>query len=136
MTKSTLLALIAIGGLTAFGSMGRAADTTADKPDPKPKARQGAKPAQRPQDRLKALTEELKLTEDQQTKMKAALKEQTEKAQALRKDTALSQDERRAKGKEIREKFNAEVKKILTDEQFQKWEKSRADRQKKVRAQK
>ncbi len=135
MTKATLLALITIGGLTACGPMARAADTATDKPDSKPKARQGARPAQRAQDRLKALTEELKLTEDQQTKMKAVFKEQAEKAQALRKDTALSQEDRRAKGKEIREKFNAEVKKILTDEQFQKWEKSRADRQKRARPQ-
>ncbi len=132
MTRSTLLALITIGGLTAFGQMARAAEADAAKADSKPKVRQGA--AKRP-DQLKALTEQLKLTEDQQTKLKVVLKDQAEKARALRTDTALSQDDRRAKMKEIREKFNAEMKKVLTEEQFKQWEKSRADRAKRARPQ-
>jgi Spy/CpxP family protein refolding chaperone len=42
---------------------------------------------------------------------------------ALREDTSLSQEDRRAKMKEIRDAMQAKIKEILTPEQYKKWEK-------------
>jgi len=117
-TKFSLMAVIALGSVMALAPMTRAQENKDD--DAKPKAPQrGA----RPQDRLKRIAEELKLTDEQKPKFEAAMKEQTEKLQELRQNTTLTPEERRPKLRELRQDLSAKMKKILDAEQFEKWEK-------------
>ena len=64
------------------------------------------------------MMKELGLTPDQETKVKAAREEM------MTAMKALAPEERRTKGKEIREAFAAKLKTILTPEQFEKWQKN------------
>ena len=65
---------------------------------------------------------QLALTDDQKTKAKPIFEEMQQKTAELRKDTSLSQEDRRAKMKEIREAATAKLKEVpLTQEQLDKW---------------
>ena len=120
-TKFSVMAVIALGSVMALAPMTRAQEKKDD--DAKPKAPQRERTA-RPQDRLKRIAEELKLTDEQKPKFEAAMKEQTEKLQELRQNTALSAEERRTKVRELRQDLAAKMKKILDADQFEKWEKT------------
>lgn len=76
-----------------------------------------------------AWVKELGATDEQMGKIREAMKAQAEKGRALREDTSLSQDDRRAKMKEIREGMTAKMKEILNADQFAKYEKMMAQRQ-------
>jgi len=75
------------------------------------------------QERLDKLAKDLNLTADQKTKVEAVMKEQGEKMRGMRD---LAPDERRAKGKTLREEMSKKMKEILTAEQFEKWGKMRS----------
>lgn len=132
------LAVILGGSLLATGTAFSQDKAPAAKPDaPKASRNQDAPPApgsgprgQRmtPEERLKRLTEQLTLTEAQKAKVEAVLKAEREKRQKLRQDTTLSDDSRQAKSRELREETKKEMKKVLTAEQFEKWEKSQQNR--------
>jgi periplasmic protein CpxP/Spy len=72
---------------------------------------------------LEQLSKDLDLTDDQKTKVKAALDALKQEITELRADTSLSQEDRRAKMKTIRDEFTAKLKDILTPDQFAKWQK-------------
>lgn len=94
------------------------------KPDGAPGGqRQGNRP-----DRLKQMTETLGLSEEQQTKLRPILKEETDKMRELRQDTALTQEQRREKAKALRDDSEKKLKAVLTTEQFEKWQKARQER--------
>jgi len=78
----------------------------------------------RPGERMIA---ELKLTEEQSTKFKAAMAEQREKGTKIREDSSLSADQKREKAQALREESQKKIKEILTPEQFQKYEKMRSE---------
>ena len=63
------------------------------------------------------MMKELGLTPEQETKVKAAREEM------MTAMKALAPEDKRTKGKEIREAFAAKLKAILTPEQFEKWQK-------------
>jgi hypothetical protein len=100
----------------------------ADKPAPAAgqPARPDRPPGQRQAggDRMKMLAEQLKLTTEQQDKLRPIFAEETKKARELREDTALAPEQRREKMGKIREETRKKVKdaKILSDEQWKKWE--------------
>jgi Spy/CpxP family protein refolding chaperone len=82
-------------------------------------------------DQLKNLTDRLSLTADQQTKIKPILEDQSQQMQALMKDDSLSQDDRRAKGRSIRESTNTKIRDVLTDDQkkkYDEWQQEMRDR--------
>lgn len=82
-------------------------------------------------DQLKNLTERLSLTDDQQAKIKPILEDQRTQMQALMKDDSLSQDDRRAKGRSIRESTDSKIRDVLTDDQKKKydaWQQEMRDR--------
>ena len=85
-----------------------------------------------PEEQVKALKESLKLTDEQAEKIKAIFAKGQEKRRALREDQNLSQEDRRAKMREIQTAQEEEIKPILTPEQQTKWkeelEKRRAER--------
>jgi Spy/CpxP family protein refolding chaperone len=67
--------------------------------------------------------EQLNLTPDQKSKVQAIMEAQRQKMSAVRQDTSLSPEDRRAKMKATRDDMNTQFKAVLTPEQFDKWEK-------------
>ena len=98
-----------------------AASTCVFAEDEKPKAPGGRAPGER----LKTLTEKLGLTEEQQAKIKDIFAKTAPKAKALREDTALSQEDKRAKMMELRKAEAEEIRAVLTPEQQEKMKEMR-----------
>ncbi len=119
-----LIAALAAGSLLVWSPALRADDT--NKPPSTPSA--GAPPAgQRPPGMrvaptLDQLAHQLQLTEDQKTKVKPILDAQQQKITSLREDTSLSQEDRRAKMQAVRQDTTAQLKAVLTPEQFDKYQ--------------
>jgi periplasmic protein CpxP/Spy len=67
--------------------------------------------------RMQKLSQELNLTPDQQTKIKPIFQQARAQAKTIRQDTSLSQDQKRAKMKELHENTMAQLNGILTPEQ-------------------
>jgi Spy/CpxP family protein refolding chaperone len=80
------------------------------------------------------IAEELNLTDQQKEKTKAIFQEEGRKLRQLRQDKELSREDKMAKVREIRRSIEGELKPILTAEQWEKWQKVRADFQKERRA--
>jgi periplasmic protein CpxP/Spy len=72
--------------------------------------------------RLQHLTKALNLTEDQQTKIKPILENETQQLQALRQDTSVAQQDRWSKMKAIRDNTTSQITPILTPDQQKKYE--------------
>jgi len=70
---------------------------------------------------LQMLAEELGLTADQKAKLGPIMKHQQEQMQALRKDESLSQEQRREKGRALREENQKAIAAVLTPEQAKKF---------------
>ena len=70
---------------------------------------------------LEMLTKKLDLTPDQQTKLKPIFEDRHEKMKALRDDTSLTPDDKKAKGKALMESSNDQIKAILTPDQQTKF---------------
>lgn len=113
LNKSSIFALMTLGGLMAFGPVASAQD----QPKPDAPAPGGRRP------NVEKTMEILKLTDDQKEKVKPILKDQAEKMKALRDDTSVSAEDKRPKMKEIREATDAKLKPILTDDQFAQYKK-------------
>jgi Spy/CpxP family protein refolding chaperone len=71
---------------------------------------------------IEQLKTDLKLTDEQVPKVQAVLDDTRKKMQALRDDSALSQDDRRAKMTTIREEQTKKMKEILKPDQFEKYQ--------------
>ena len=113
MHKVSLMAALAAGALIALSPVLRAQDS---KPEGRPPG-QGQR-GERMKERLAKMAEELKLTDAQKPKVEAVLKEQGEKMRELRDATP---EERREKGKALREETAKKLKDILTPEQYEKY---------------
>lgn len=72
-------------------------------------------------DRLGMMKENLNLTPEQVDKIKPILEADREKMKALREDKNLSQEDRRAKMRDILRESAQQIKPILTPEQQEKW---------------
>jgi protein CpxP len=113
ITKTLMLAsLVAAGLMTGLSLQAQ------DAPKDKPPGEQAAPGRARPD-----FAKELNLTEDQKPKFQAIMKGAQEKRKALREDTALSQEDKKAKSKAIQADVTKQMKELLTAEQFAKWEK-------------
>lgn len=88
--------------------------------DEKPKA------AKAVGERLKTLGEKLGLTDEQKEKVKEIIQKNMPKMKELRADTALSQEDKRAKMMELRKAEMAEIRALLTPEQQEKMKEMRA----------
>lgn len=119
--KSQSLALPLLAVLTAFTApVVRAADESA--PPPPPAEGRGPGSRMNAAEQLKRLTEQLDLTADQQAKIKPVLEDRDAKAKALMNDTSLSQDEKRAKNRELMKSTHDQVRALLTADQQQKYD--------------
>jgi Spy/CpxP family protein refolding chaperone len=106
---------------------GFAADTSAAKSAEKPKA-VPAPVQDSTQESLQRMTEELKLTAEQQKKVKKVLEAFEQKMSAARANKKLTPQEFAAKGREARAANDQQFKEILTSEQYQGWQKILAQR--------
>ena len=70
------------------------------------------------------MAQQLNLTDDQKAKVKTILDGQMQKMRELRDDTSLSPEDRRPKMQAIREETTAQMKAVLTPDQFEKWQKT------------
>ena len=66
---------------------------------------------------LQNLTEKLNLTDDQKAKLKPIVEDQMRQMKAVRQDSSLSEDQRRAKMKSIHESLHDQINAVLTPEQ-------------------
>jgi periplasmic protein CpxP/Spy len=120
MQKVSLMAALAAGALIAFSPLVRAED----KPTPPEKRPPQGQRGEMAKERIAKMAEELKLTDEQKTKVTALLKEQQEKMRGMKEATP---EERKEKMKAGREEMQKKMKEILTPEQFTKWEKLRKE---------
>ena len=72
-------------------------------------------------ERMQDTAKELNLTDEQKEKLQTIIRAQAGKLRELRQDTSLSAEDKKEKLRTIREEITAEVKKVLTPEQFEKW---------------
>ena len=79
-------------------------------------------PQQMAQRQTERMTERLSLTADQTAKVLEINKKLAEKMQAARNSGELTPDNRRAFRKKQGEERDVELKKVLTEEQWTKWE--------------
>jgi protein CpxP len=119
-TKVSLIAALIAGVLVAYSPAASAQAANDTNAPPRGAGRPGGPQALK--ERVNKMAEELKLTDDQKTKVEVALKEQGEKMRASR-DPNATPEERRARMKTNREELSKKMKGILTAEQFAKWEK-------------
>src|SRR5947199_10847817 len=102
--KLSLIAALALGGLLACSSMASAQDAKEGKKGGK----RGGPTAER---QLEAMTERLKLTDEQKPKVKAVLEDRDKKMQEI------PAEERREKGMAVRQATDKKLKEILTADQ-------------------
>jgi len=115
MQKVSLMAALAAGALIALSPLVRAED----KPTPPANHPPTGQRAEMAKERLAKMAEELKLSEDQKTKVAAAMKAQAEAMRGIREATP---EERKEKMKAGRAEMDKQMKSILTPEQYTKWE--------------
>ena len=127
MKKFGLIAAIALGGLLSCGSLTHAQDAPAKKDAPPPDAAgagaPGAARAAAVRERMQRMDVDLKLTEEQKTKIRESRTALGEKMRALQQNQDLTPEAKREKMKELRDSNQATMKTILTPEQFEKWQK-------------
>jgi len=109
------MAFIAVTATLSLQPLARAADTDQPTP-PAPSSRPAA-----PRERMQEMARELNLTPDQIAKLQTIVREREEKLRQLRQDPSLAPEEKRLKLMTARAEIMAEVKKVLTPEQFEKW---------------
>jgi Spy/CpxP family protein refolding chaperone len=128
ITKMTLMAALAVGGLLALSPALRADDATNTPPagGPPPGDRGPGMRGRGPS--FDMVAQRLNLTDDQKPKVKAILDDQQEKMRGLWQDQDLSREDRMAKMNSIREETNTKLKAVLTAEQFQKFQEMRPRR--------
>jgi len=73
------------------------------------------------------LTEALSLTEEQKPKVKAVLEESSKKRQEIFADSSLSREDRMEKMRPIQQEQDKKLKEILKPDQYEKYEKIRAE---------
>jgi hypothetical protein len=81
-----------------------------------------------PDQRTQELTKKLKLSSDQQAKVKDALVSEHSQMESLHQDSSLSQDDRRAKMMDIRKGTDTQIRGILDSNQQKKWDEMQAQR--------
>jgi hypothetical protein len=79
---------------------------------------------------VKHLTKALKLSDDQQAKVRSALEDQHKQMEQIRSDSSLSRDNRISKMKEIRDSTNTQIKAVLNDDQQKKFDELQQKHQK------
>jgi Spy/CpxP family protein refolding chaperone len=86
-----------------------------------------------PDDRLKHMTKDFKLTTDQQTKIKPILEAEQKKMQDLMNDASGDRESMRAKMQEIQKDASKQVRDLLDDKQKDQFDKQEQEHQQRMR---
>ncbi|HEX6227147.1 MAG TPA: hypothetical protein VFZ52_22160 [Chryseolinea sp.] len=76
------------------------------------------------------MKETLSLSEEQTAKIKTLDKEFADKFHTLRNDSTVAREDLRDKAKKLRDEYRSRTKSVLTEEQYKKWERQKADHRK------
>ncbi len=115
LNRRTLVSLAAVAGALSFQPLTCAADTN----EPAPPTGGGGPGALR--ERMQDTARDLNLTDAQKQQLQTIIRGEMEKMRDLRQDNSLSPQEKREKLQAAHEEIMAEVKNVLTPEQFEKW---------------
>jgi Spy/CpxP family protein refolding chaperone len=121
ITKPMFIAALIAGNLFAWNLALRADDATNTPPAVPPGAPPPGDHGQRGHLTVDQLAKRLDLTDDQKVKVKPIIDAQNQQMSDLRQDTDLSREDRMAKMKAIHDDTTAQLKPILTEDQFAKW---------------
>lgn len=126
MKKNAVKFLVMMVAMAAF-SLTVAAQSDSQQGEKHGKGNHGGMMHMSVDERLQHMTKMLNLTDDQQAKIKPILEDQQKQAMALRENTSLSQDDKRAKFQQTHEDAMRKVRAVLTDEQKAKWDQLHAE---------
>jgi Spy/CpxP family protein refolding chaperone len=107
-----------------------AADAPPPPSDQPPPPGRGGRPPMRGYN-AKALADQLKLTDDQQQKVKGILKAQRAKQKEIHDDTTLSDDDRQSKSRDVMKSTRDQIRAILTEDQQKQFDAMPMNRQRK-----
>jgi protein CpxP len=71
--------------------------------------------------RLEEMSKQLNLTDDQKAKLKPILQDEAQQLQAVHNDASLSQDQKKAKAREIHAASKPQINSVLTPDQQKQW---------------
>jgi periplasmic protein CpxP/Spy len=129
MFKQSLLVLVAAGAIAIAAPFAAAQDSPSQNSDQQaPAQNYGHRHGMDPDQRTQELTRKLKLSSDQQAKVKDALVSEHSQMESLHQDSSLSQDDRRAKMMDIRKGTDTQIRGVLDSNQQKKWDEMQAQR--------
>jgi protein CpxP len=120
-----LTGVLAVAGSAAFAQ----SDSTAQQPAP---MAPGGRHGMSPDEQLARMTKDLNLTSDQATQIKPILANRQQEMQALRQDQSMSQEDKMAKMKSLREDSNTKIAAVLNDTQKQQFAEMQAKQQQRM----
>jgi periplasmic protein CpxP/Spy len=85
-------------------------------------AMKGSSQATSVDSRLQMISDKLNLSDDQKTKLKPILQDESSQLKALKSDTSMTSQQKMDKAKEIRASHKSQIDSILTPDQQQKWQ--------------
>jgi periplasmic protein CpxP/Spy len=128
MKKCVLL----VGFVIAFFAQTFGQSTTTESTQPTTEKQRG-----RGKDKMKAQAQaaakELNLSDEQKAKMRSIANSYQGKLKAIKTDNALSKEDKKTKMKEIMSAQDAEVKGVLSADQYTKWQEMKKNRQGKMK---
>jgi hypothetical protein len=116
MSKLSLIAALALGGLVASSTLASAQDASST---PEKKGEKRGMSVDRMMERY---TEQLTLTDAQKPKVKTVLEDSMKKRQEIMRDSSLDQQQKREKFRPVMEAQDKKMKAILNDDQFKKYQ--------------
>ena len=125
MLKQCFLVLLAAGVISVTAPLATAQSNDSPPPNNQQPAQGNGGWHHGPPDpaqRTKELTEKLKLTSDQQTKVQDILQSEHSQMESLHQDNSLSQQDRRAKMMDIRKNSDTQIRALLDSNQQKKWD--------------
>ena len=132
MLKQCFLVLLAAGVISVTAPLAPAQSNDSPPPNNQQPAQGNGGWHHGPPDpaqRTKELTEKLKLTSDQQTKVQDILQSEHSQMESLHQDNSLSQQDRRAKMMDIRKNSDTQIRALLDSNQQKKWDEMQAKRE-------
>jgi periplasmic protein CpxP/Spy len=131
LATMTLAALFSVGfaASNAFGQDSQEAPPAQSDQQPGTGKHMGHRPMPSVDDQLKHLTKTLKLSDEQQTKLKPILEDQHKQMDQLREDSSLSREDKFSKMQELRQNSDTQIKGVLNEDQQKNFDKMRAEQQ-------
>lgn len=108
-----------VAALLLTGAIALAQDSDQSVPA-QPGARYDQRRRDRAEDRLRRMSKELNLTDDQKEKLKPILQDEAQQMKSVQADNSLTAQQRRKKMREIHKTFEPQVQAVLTPEQRDK----------------